>query len=59
MNMEKAMENLQKNPYFEKYASRIAELQKTSPEEFIARVEEQQKNKEDEAKKKFASVDTR
>ncbi|XP_038219725.1 ATP synthase mitochondrial F1 complex assembly factor 1-like isoform X1 [Zerene cesonia] len=56
---EKAMENLQKNPYFEKYAERIASLQKTSPEEFLKRLEEQEKSREQEKKKKFASVDTR
>ncbi|XP_023944858.2 ATP synthase mitochondrial F1 complex assembly factor 1 [Bicyclus anynana] len=56
---EKALENLQKNPYFEKYAERIATLQKTSPEEFLRKVEEQQKKQNVENKKKFASVDTR
>ncbi|XP_045496337.1 ATP synthase mitochondrial F1 complex assembly factor 1 [Colias croceus] len=56
---EKAMENLQNNPYFEKYAERIASLQKTSPEEFLKRLEEQEKSREQEKKKKFASVDTR
>lgn len=58
-NMEKALENLKTNPYYEKYAARIADLQKTSPEEFMQRVEVQQKSKEEEKKKKFASVDTR
>lgn len=29
----------EKNPYFEKYADKIAKLQKTSPEEFLQRVE--------------------
>ncbi|CAB3226803.1 unnamed protein product [Arctia plantaginis] len=57
--MEKALENLKTNPYFEKYATRIADLQKTSPEEFLQRIEQQQKTKEEERKKKFASVDTR
>lgn len=56
---EKAMENLTKNPYFEKYADRIAALQKTSPDEFLKRIEEQEKNKEKEKKTKFASIDTR
>ncbi|XP_046966968.1 ATP synthase mitochondrial F1 complex assembly factor 1 [Vanessa cardui] len=56
---EKAMEILQNNPYYEKYADRIAEMQKTSPEEFLKRVEEQSKNKNNENKKKFAAVDTR
>ncbi|XP_026759618.2 ATP synthase mitochondrial F1 complex assembly factor 1 [Galleria mellonella] len=58
-SMEKALENLQNNPYYDKYAERIAALQKTSPEEFLHRIEEQQKAKKDEMKKKFASVDTR
>ncbi|OWR42503.1 hypothetical protein KGM_210537 [Danaus plexippus plexippus] len=58
--LEKAMENLQNNPYYEKYADRIAALQKTSPEEFLKRVDSQHKNKEHEKKKKFAGpVDTR
>lgn len=58
-NMEKALENLKTNPYYEKYATRIADLQKTSPEEFLQRIEQQQKSKEEEKKKKFAPVDTR
>ncbi|XP_013190390.2 ATP synthase mitochondrial F1 complex assembly factor 1 [Amyelois transitella] len=58
-NMEKVMEDLQKNPYFEKYADRISALQKTSPEEFMQRIEQQQKAKKEEVKKKFAAVDTR
>ncbi|KAH9637110.1 hypothetical protein HF086_013926 [Spodoptera exigua] len=57
--MDKALENLKTNPYYEKYAARIADLQKTSPEEFMQRVELQQQSKEEEKKKKFASVDTR
>lgn len=57
--MDKALENLKTNPYFEKYAARIADLQKTSPEEFMQRVELQKQSKEEEKKKKFASVDTR
>lgn len=56
---EKAMENLTKNPYFEKYADRIATLQKISPDELLKRMEEQEKNKEKEKKTKFASIDTR
>ncbi|KAF9798413.1 hypothetical protein SFRURICE_003059 [Spodoptera frugiperda] len=59
VNMDKALENLKTNPYYEKYAARIADLQKTSPEEFMQRVELQQQSKEEEKKKKFASVDTR
>lgn len=57
--LEKAVEQLQKNPYFEKYADRIAALQKTSPEEFLERLEKQSKNKEEEKKIKFGAVDTR
>lgn len=58
-NMQKALENLEKNPFYEKYANRIAALQKTSPEEFMERVERQQKAKEEEKRNKFTSVDTR
>jgi len=35
------LEELAKNPFFDKYADKIAKLQKTSPEEFVARVEAQ------------------
>ncbi|XP_063388226.1 ATP synthase mitochondrial F1 complex assembly factor 1 [Cydia fagiglandana] len=38
IRMEKAMEKLQTNPYYEKYADRIARLQKTDPKEFLERV---------------------
>lgn len=43
---EKAMEELSGNPYFEKYAQKIASLQKTSPEEFLSRVEDHKTRKE-------------
>jgi len=33
------IEELQKNPYFDKYAEKIAKLQKTNPEEFLDRLE--------------------
>ena len=36
--VQKALEDVQKNPYFDKYAEKIAKLQKTSPEEFLRRV---------------------
>lgn len=37
---QEALEDLKKkNPYFEKYASKIANLQENSPEEFLNRVE--------------------
>lgn len=29
----------EKNPYFDKYADKIAKLQQTSPEEFLERVD--------------------
>ncbi|XP_068624246.1 ATP synthase mitochondrial F1 complex assembly factor 1 [Battus philenor] len=57
--LEKAVEQLQQNPYYEKYADRIAALQKTSPEEFLQRLEAQKKSKAEEKKKKFGAVDTR
>lgn len=40
---EKAFEKLQKNPYFDKYAEKIAKYQQTKPEEFLQRVENQEK----------------
>ncbi|RVE50052.1 hypothetical protein evm_005258 [Chilo suppressalis] len=58
-HFEKMLEDLQGNPYYEKYSARIAALQKTSPEKFLQRVEQQQNTKEKEKKTKFASVDTR
>merc|ERR1719435_301012 len=33
------IEELQKNPFFDKYAEKIAKLQKTNPEEFLNRME--------------------
>lgn len=41
--LEKVLENLQKNPYYDKYAEKIAKLQQTSPEEFLQRVDQQDK----------------
>ncbi|XP_028157127.1 ATP synthase mitochondrial F1 complex assembly factor 1 [Ostrinia furnacalis] len=58
-NHQKLLEDIEKNPYYEKYSARIAALQKTSPEEFMQRVEQQQSTKEREKKTKFGSVDTR
>lgn len=51
--MEKAEEELKENPYYSKYAEKIAALQTTSPEEFLSRVEGriQQKSKKEEAVK--------
>lgn len=44
--LEKAIDDLEDNPYYAKYASKIATLQETSPEEFLSRVEERQKQKQ-------------
>ncbi|XP_076758446.1 methionyl-tRNA synthetase, mitochondrial [Xylocopa sonorina] len=41
--LEKVLENLEKNPFFDKYANKIAKLQQTSPEEFLQRIESQEK----------------
>lgn len=41
--LEKVLEELQKNPYYDKYAGKIAKLQQTSPDEFLQRVERQEK----------------
>lgn len=41
--LDKVLEELQKNPYYDKYAGKIAKLQQTSPEEFLQRVEQQEK----------------
>lgn len=38
-NPGEPMESLKANPYFEKYADKIATLQQTSPEEFLSRLE--------------------
>lgn len=43
VKLEKALENLEKNPFFNKYADKIAKFQQTSPEEFLQRVESQEK----------------
>lgn len=40
LRAEEAIEEMKKkNPYFEKYASKIAKLQQTSPEDFLSRLE--------------------
>lgn len=51
--LEKEVDELKTNPYYEKYAQKIAALQQTSPEEFLSRVEQrsQEKNKKGEALK--------
>lgn len=43
--LEKEIDELKTNPYFEKYAEKIAALQQTSPEEFLSRVEQRTKEK--------------
>ncbi|XP_076631081.1 methionyl-tRNA synthetase, mitochondrial [Colletes latitarsis] len=44
--LEKVLEDLQKNPYFDKYADKIAKFQKVSPEEFLQRVENEEKKQQ-------------
>ncbi|XKL65731.1 hypothetical protein PGB90_009151 [Kerria lacca] len=41
----KAIESLKNNPYFNKYSEKIIEKQKVSPEEFVSRLEEHEKQK--------------
>jgi len=50
------LENLEKNPYYGKYADKIAKLQKTSPEEFLKRLAENESKKqaEDKEPKEFS-----
>lgn len=44
LRAEEAMEELKKkNPYYEKYASKLATVQQTSPEEFLNRIESVEK----------------
>ncbi|KAL0129469.1 hypothetical protein PUN28_001627 [Cardiocondyla obscurior] len=52
--LEKALEELEKNPYYDKYAEKIARLQQTSPEEFLQRVEQQEKTQARQVKHKIA-----
>lgn len=44
--MVRAIEELEKNPYFEKYAEKIAKYQKAAPEEFLSKFAEGKKIKE-------------
>jgi len=39
--LNEAIEQIKTNPYFDKYSKKIAQLQETSPEEFLNRVEAQ------------------
>lgn len=44
LNAEKVLEELKEtNPYFEKYADKIAKLQATSPDELLSRLEIKEK----------------
>lgn len=43
--LEKEVDELKTNPYYEKYADKIAALQKTSPEEFLSRIEQKSQEK--------------
>lgn len=44
LRAEKALDELKnKNPYYEKYASKISTLQQSSPEEFLSRLEQVEK----------------
>lgn len=40
---KKVLETLKDNPYFDKYAASIARLQQTNPDEFLSRIEAQEK----------------
>jgi len=42
---EEQIEELKKNPYFDKYADKIAKLQKTSPDEFLSRLSAHEERK--------------
>lgn len=41
--LEKVLENLKKNPLYDKYASKIAKFQESNPEEFLQRAEYEEK----------------
>ncbi|KAI5634433.1 ATP11 protein domain-containing protein [Phthorimaea operculella] len=58
-NLAKALEKLEKNPFYDKYAQRIAELQKTSPEEFLERVERTERSNNADTRATLAPPDTR
>lgn len=54
--LEKEIDELKTNPYYEKYAEKIASLQQTSPEEFLSRIEQRSKErskKRDAVKERF------
>lgn len=52
LRAEKVVEKLkEQNPYYEKYAQKIAKLQQTSPEEFLNRIEKSNEQKVQQMKK--------
>lgn len=54
LRAEQAIEEMKKkNPYFEKYAQKLAQMQQTSPDEFLNRLDSIQKK---EAPKKPEKV---
>jgi len=46
---EEQVEEFKKNPYYAKYADKIAKLQNTSPEEFLSRLSAHEQSKKDTA----------
>ena len=46
--LEKVLEDLRKNPYFDKYAEKIAKLQQTNTEEFLERISEKERKIQEE-----------
>ncbi len=60
LRAEKAMEELKnKNPYYEKYATKISTLQQSSPEEFLNRIEKVEKEKskpKTESKPRYTAI---
>eukprot|EP00092_Neocalanus_flemingeri_P015983 GFUD01017301.1.p1 GENE.GFUD01017301.1~~GFUD01017301.1.p1 ORF type:complete len:303 (+),score=100.97 GFUD01017301.1:36-944(+) len=48
------VEELQKNPFFDKYAEKIAKLQKTNPEEFLDRLEAKSAKSQPDKPKDFS-----
>lgn len=51
LKAKEAVDALKGNPYFEKYAKKIAKLQQTSPEELLSRLDAFEKEKDDSDKK--------
>lgn len=51
LRAEEAIEEMKKtNPYFEKYAGKLAALQQTSPEDFLSRLDSVEKSTKPEKK---------